>query len=318
MYPMARSCGLRRTCEIKVAAALFAAFLGMVTPLCAQDQDQDKGKEEGEPGKVVLSPEQEKARQLYRSIKWESGPTTADLGTIAEIKLPEGYQFTGREGGRIFEELNENPPSDSLLGIVKPADSLDWFIVFDYNETGYVKDDEKDKIDANAILSVIREGTERSNELRRSKGWSEVKNISWQYPPAYDSVSHNLVWATAFDVTGQRTVNYSTRILGRNGVINANLVVNPDHILRVVPTVKSLLAGLDYKSGLRYAEFRSGDKVAAYGLTALITGGAAAVAVKTGLLAKLGILLAKSGKLIIGGIVGLFALIFGNKKRAKE
>src|SRR5262249_24740231 len=151
----------------------------------------------------------------------------ANLGTQAEIKLPDGYQFTGQEGGRIFEELNENPPSEKLLGILAPADSLDWFVVLEYDETGYIKDDEKDKIDANAILGVIRKGTEQSNEFRRSKGWDEIHNIVWQFPPSYDAQSHNLVWATTFETGGHRTVNYSTRILGRRGVINANLVTNP-------------------------------------------------------------------------------------------
>jgi len=314
---------------MKTVAIVTAVFLGMSFPLFAQTEKEIAEQEpemevvlspevELETGKPALTPEQEKARQLYRSIPWQKGPVTADLGSIAEIKVPEGYQFTGREGGRVFEELNQNPSSDRMLGILTPINNLDWFIVFDYNDTGYVKDDEKDKIDANAILEVIRQGTEASNELRRSKGWAEVKNIVWQYPPTYDAVTHNLVWATAFDVTGDRTVNYSTRILGRHGVINANLVGNPDAIQRVVPTVKTLLNDLEYKSGLRYAEFRAGDKIAAYGLTALITGGAAAVAVKTGLLAKLGVLLAKSAKLILGGIAALFALIFRSRKSAKS
>lgn len=294
--------------------ALLAACACMAgsTRAVAQEQEPEKEADAKAEG---LSPEQQKALQLFRSIKWQKGPATADLGNTAEIKLPEGYQFTGAEGGRIFEELNENPPSENLLGILAPADSLDWFVVFEYEETGYVKDDEKDKIDANAILGTIRQGTEQSNAYRRSKGWDEIHNIGWQVPPAYDPTSHNLVWATKFDTSGHQTVNYSTRILGRRGVINANLVTNPQEVNQVIPTVKGLLSGLEYKAGLRYAEFRSGDKIAAYGLTALITGGAAAVAVKTGLLAKLGVLLAKSAKVVFGGIAVVVSMIFGTRKK---
>jgi len=50
--------------------------------------------------------------------------------------------------------------------------------------------------------------------------------------------------------------------------------------------------------GQRYAEFRPGDKIAEYGLAALITGGAAAVALKTGLFQKF-------WKLIVLGFVAL-------------
>jgi len=42
-----------------------------------------------------------------------------------------------------------------------------------------------------------------------------------------------------------------------------------------------------YKSGGKYAEFRQGDKVAKYGLTALVVGGGVALAAKSGLLGKL-------------------------------
>jgi uncharacterized membrane-anchored protein len=55
----------------------------------------------------------------------------------------------------------------------------------------------------------------------------------------------------------------------------------------VVPEFEGLLGGLTFVPGQKYSEFRAGDKIAEYGLTALIAGGAAAVALKSGLLAKL-------------------------------
>ena len=45
--------------------------------------------------------------------------------------------------------------------------------------------------------------------------------------------------------------------------------------------------------------------MAAYGLTALVAGGAAAVAVKTGLFAKLALVFAKAGKAIVLGFLAL-------------
>ena len=70
-------------------------------------------------------------------------------------------------------------------------------------------------------------------------------------------------------------------------------------------------------SGQQYAEWRSGDKVAAYGLTGLITGGAAVAAAKTGLLAKLAAGLAKMGKLVILALIavagGIWKMLVGQK-----
>ncbi len=296
----------------QAVALTFACGLAVLAaPAIAQQEAKDA---ENPP---AISPEQEKALRLYQSISWQKGPGVAGLGDMAQIKIPDGYQFTGKEGGWAIEELTENPRSENLLGVLTPANSLEWFIVFQFNDTGYIRDDEKDKIDADAILQSIRAGTEESNKIRRSKGWLEVQNLVWQQPPAYDPSSHNLVWAISAESEGHRSVNYSTRILGRRGVINANLVCDPNQYATVVPPVKKLLSGLEYKAGLRYAEYRTGDKVAEYGLTALITGGVAAAAIKTGLLSKLGVLLAKSGKLIFGGIAAIIAAIFGTRKKSQ-
>ena len=66
------------------------------------------------------------------------------------------------------------------------------------------------------------------------------------------------------------------------------------------------------------------DKIAAYGLTGLITGAAAVGAAKTGLLAKLGLVIAKAGKAIVIGILALaaglwklFARIFRGNRAAE-
>jgi uncharacterized membrane-anchored protein len=54
-----------------------------------------------------------------------------------------------------------------------------------------------------------------------------------------------------------------------------------------IPLYQTLIDGYSYKQGDKYAEFRQGDKIAQYGLSALVVGGAAAVAAKTGILKHL-------------------------------
>jgi uncharacterized membrane-anchored protein len=50
----------------------------------------------------------------------------------------------------------------------------------------------------------------------------------------------------------------------------------------LVINLKPALASYSFVPGERYSEFRSGDRVAEYGLGTLVLGGAAAVAVKSG------------------------------------
>src|SRR4029079_16440387 len=108
----------------------------------------------------------------------------------------------------------------------------------------------------------------------------------WEQPPHYDTKTHNLEWAIKGHAEGEPLLNHNTRILGRRGVMSASLVVNPNALAKVLPESKKLLTGFEYISGERYSEWRTGDKIAEYGLAGLVAGGAAAVLIKSGLLAK--------------------------------
>jgi uncharacterized membrane-anchored protein len=91
------------------------------------------------------------------------------------------------------------------------------------------------------------------------------------------------------------------------------LVCSPDELQALLPHYQSILAGYDYIDGERYAEFRQGDRMAQYGLTALVAGGAAVAASKMGLFAKFGAFFAKLGKgailLVVAAGVGLKKLL---------
>ena len=67
--------------------------------------------------------------------------------------------------------------------------------------------------------------------------------------------------------------------------MSAILVSNPINLDRDIRSYKIALQNFDFYPGQRYAEFQSGDKIAEYGLGALVLGGAAAVAAKKGFFA---------------------------------
>ena len=78
-------------------------------------------------------------------------------------------------------------------------------------------------------------------------------------------------------------VNYTSRLLGRSGVMSAVLVSSPQTLAEDMQAFNRALAGYDFVAGEKYAEFKSGDRIAEYGLGALVLGGAAAAAAKAGL-----------------------------------
>jgi len=270
-----------------------------------------------------LDAKAQNAIALFRSIEWQDGPGTGKLGTIAEIKIPAGYRFTGQDGARKWAELNENISSNADMGVLMPKANAGWFIVFTYEDSGHIADDEKSSLDAAAIFESLREGNDAANAERRRRGWAPLDLVGWQTEPAYEDATHHLIWALRVRSGGHESINYNTKILGRTGFMSATLVVNPEKFDSAIAPSRQLLAGYQFTTGSKYAEWRSGDKVAQYGLTGLITGGLVVAAAKTGLLAKLGVMIAKFAKpLIIGvlalgaGIAKFFKNIFGGRSRA--
>lgn len=249
-----------------------------------------------EPAQEAQPPPQEAPR-----IAWIKGPAKVDLGReVANLGLDGELAFARAEDARKLLQAWGNRTSGDEVGLVIPrAEGQDWMVVFTWHPVGHVKDDEKDKIDADAILKSIQEGTEEGNAYRKERGIPALHVVGWLEPPRYDERTHNLVWATrARDDEGHESTNYDVRVLGREGYLSVTLVEEPAKLALSKPSVEKILSNLSFKAGKSYAEWRPGDKVAEYGLTALVAAGAGAAAVKLGLFAALGKMLAKSAKLI--------------------
>ena len=244
---------------------------------------------------------------VMKKIKWQKGPSIANLANIAEIKVPENCAFANESDTKLFMEANENPTSGEELGLIICSPNY-WFSIFEFTETGYIKDDEKNSLNADKILAALKEGNNTANEERKKRGWKPVYVTGWHKPPYYNNDNHNLEWTINVEGDGGSYpgINHNSRVLGRKGVMNATLVGRNQTFDQDLSDFNSMLTGFKYKGGNRYEEFVKGDKVAAYGLTGLIVGGATAVAAKSGLLKYL-------WKILVGvgiAIVAFFRKIF--------
>jgi uncharacterized membrane-anchored protein len=251
---------------IRVSAASIAIAVGFVgSPSVAQ-----------EPQAVQLN--------------WQIGPMTAPIGDdLAEVDIGEDTIFLDAEGTRRLMELTQNPLSGREVATLSSSSEDDaWFLVLEFDAVGYVADEEKDALDADAMLESIRAGTEAANEARRERGWSTMSIVGWHEPPHYDERTNHMSWAIMGESNGHHTINRIVKLLGRHGVMTATLVASPDELVAATPAADALLANYRFRPGNTYAEFvPSTDKLAQYGLTALVVGGAGAALVKSGLLARL-------------------------------
>jgi uncharacterized membrane-anchored protein len=186
-----------------------------------------------------------------------------------------------------------------------------------------VKDDEKKTLDKKKIFESLKEGNDAGNDERRRRGWEPIYLTGWERPPYYDDSTHNLTWALRIASASDTSINHSVRLLGRGGVMKVDLVISPDAFTDALPTFDEMIAGTTFVAGQRYSEWRSGDKIAKYGLTALVAGGAGAAAMKLGLFGKLWKLiataLAAAGKAIVAGVVAIgafFKRLFGKRDKS--
>ncbi|UHQ19037.1 DUF2167 domain-containing protein [Lysobacter sp. KIS68-7] len=250
------------------------------------------------------------------ALPWQAGPMTGKIGNNATIEVPAGYKFLGPAGAKEFNRLTENPSPDVDEYLLAKQD-YQWIAFFSFSDVGYVKDDEK--LDADDLLKSTTEGTEESNKERKENGWRPVHVTGWAFKPQYDKGLKSLEWAFRLKGEGQsgESINYNTRLLGRRGVIEVLVLTTEQDLQASVADFKTKLPGFAFNPGEKYAEFRDGDRIAEYGLAALVTGGAAAVAAKKGLFGVIGVFLLKMWKLALIGIAAVGAAVkkFFQKKQ---
>lgn len=240
------------------------------------------------------------------------GPYSQEIASVGEWNVRKGYlSLDPADTTRLMEKM-QNPGVENTW-LYAPEGLKRWFAVVHYEDTGHVKDDEK--IDPETILEQLKKGTDLSNEERRKRGWPELHVIGWQLEPHYEPDTKRLSWAILSESNGEKVVNYTTKVLSRTGVATVVLVTDPTSLDGSVAELKTQLDGFAFNPDQTYSEFRSGDKIAEYGLTGLIVGGAAAAAVKTGAWKWVLGFLAAGWKFVAAAVVALLASVKSLFKR---
>lgn len=244
---------------------------------------------------------------------------------VATLHLDSDYRYLDpNETAKLLVAWG-NPPDEVrdtqgavVPTAVDPFSKSGWAVVLSYQDDGHVDDSDARKIDYKALMADMQKATSEGNDERVKAGYGSVELVGWATEPSYDATTHKMYWAKdlAFG-KGEHTLNYDVRVLGREGVLSMNAVASIGQLTQIRSDMKPLIEVAEFNQGYRYAEFNSKtDKLAEYGLGALIAGG---VAAKLGLFAKLGALLLAFKKVILVGLVaigGFISKLFGKKKDA--
>ena len=276
-----------------------------------------------DPAAPTPEQRQQKAEQLLASLKPQHG-TVKLPNDIATLQLSDDfYYLSPSDADHLITEGWGNPPGFKTLGMIlpqkiNPLGRNGWGVVVTYNDDGHVSDADAAKIDYTELLQKMQASQDAANEQRQKDGYPPLHLLGWAEPPYYDAATHKMYWAKELKSDNHQasSLNYSIRVLGRKGVLELNAVAGMSDLATIKQEMPKVLAFTNFNDGNKYGDFNaSTDKVAAYGLAALVAGG---IAAKAGLFAKLGLLLLAAKKFIIIGlvaVVGFFRKLFGGKPK---
>lgn len=293
---------------------LLAIAATLVAPLPAQD---------GKPTPEQMA-ELQRVMQIIGGLDYKSGEIPL-AGGKAVLKLTDEFRFLDPADARkVLVDVWRNPPqAGSVAGMIVPKgvnfiSGNDWAAVIEWKEEGYVKDSEFESIDFTKMLAELKEQSAEANKERVKGGYPSMLLSGWAASPRYDRQTHKLYWAKTYDVSGpEQQLNYDIRVLGRSGYLEVGILSGISQLADIEAKAPAILGMIDFTEGNRYADYKEGvDKVAAYGIAGLITGG---VLAKAGFFKVAALFIAKFAKVFIIGGVALFAgiaKIFGKKKSA--
>lgn len=303
-----------------IIGRLFSILLLVIGMQClaqAVPEDQDTSAQKSEVERYQMW-----SREMWQSMSPLTGKVSL-ADDVASLNVPDSFYYLNKEDSRkVLEEIWGNPPgaANSLLGMLFPADITPfdghaWGVTIEYEQDGYVSDEDAGDIDYSELLEQMRSDTKIASGERVEQGYDAISLIGWAEPPHYESQTNKLYWAKEikFGSAEENTLNYNIRVLGRNGVLVLNFIAGISQLNEISRNKDTVLAMADFNQGSRYADFDPDlDEVAAYGIGALVAG---KVVAKTGLIAAAIIFLKKFGVIILIAGAAFIRKLFKREKK---
>lgn len=277
------------------------------------------------PGRADFSDE---AKQYLERLDFKQGAVPL-AGANATLNIPADFYYLDPEDTKtVIVDIWGNPAgaADGVLGMIFPAKYAPteveaWGSLVEYSNDGYISDLDAATTDYDELLQTLKQSVAESNIEREKQGFSPITLVGWASAPRYDQSAHALHWARDLifgnEQGASHTLNYSVRLLGREGVVQYNFVADLAQLEEIKAAIPTVIKLVQFDKGKSYDDYQQGDKLAAYGLAGVIAAGAGAkVAAKVGLLALALAFLKKGGFLIVllvGGALRFFSGLFGKK-----
>ena len=263
---------------------------------------------------------------VNNAMHYETGSVKLANG-IAELNIPKGFKYLNVDQSKyVVEKLWGNLPQKNIAGMLFPTSSgpfedSSYAFIISYEDVGYVKDEDADKINYDDLLKDMKKDEEEENKQRLAQGTYALHTMGWAEKPYYDKTKKVLHWAFNLKADGseENTLNYKVILLGRKGILSMNAVAPLYELDSVKANIDQVLAIPKFSDGNSYKDFNPKiDNVAAWTIGGLVAG---KILAKVGLFALFGKFLAAFWKFILVGFAAVGAGIkkfFSRKKKEDE
>lgn len=264
-----------------------------------------------------------KMDSLENTFKYQTGTIALSNG-IGTIEVPKGFKYLdATQSEYALTEVWGNPKGTGTLGMLFPENTgvtTAGSFVFNiqYDELGYVKDDDAGDINYDDLLKDMQKETEEGNAEREKEGYEPIHLVGWAAKPSYNADKKVLYWAKEiqFGSAETNTLNYNVRVLGRKGVVVLNAIAGMDALAEVDKEIPLVLSSFSFSEGNRYGDFNPEvDEVAAWTIGGLVAG---KVLAKVGFFALILKFWKIIGVAIIAGGGALWKRIRGRKNEEEE
>lgn len=259
---------------------------------------------------------EEEKRAAFDALQWQGEGAHKLPNSHAVIQLSNGQiVLLGADAQRYSWLISgtEFPATEAVLSYA----SGDSDVYYEWRDEGYVSDSDWSDVNGDELLKQYRDSTEAANEERVANGFKPMHVTGWLEPPHYDAATKTVTYALELGDDGGSWANAVALRLGRAGYTEFTWVGPIEQFKSASGRPELLnqaLGSHSFEEGYRYADFKEGDKVAAYGVAGLV---ATALGIKfsKGIIAAAIAFVLASKKVIIPLVlvVGVVIVKFGRR-----
>jgi uncharacterized membrane-anchored protein len=214
------------------------------------------------------TPERNPIADEVAAMHWIDHGNTKLTSSHSTLSVPPNIRaLTDKDARRLSQILNGD--DDSSVEAIA-LDDHDGVVYFTFTDAGYVSLDDWADLDPAAMIAEVRDNTEKANAERQKQGTRPLHVDGWIQQPTLDRANNQAHWAfSAHHDDGSKLVNAVAIQLGRNGfekLIWAGDAKN----FETSDFLGAMMQARSFDEGSRYSDHTDGDKVAGYGIAALV------------------------------------------------